>query len=65
MAPTGCAETSAWNYHYTLRNLPEDIGTRLLRGGRLNSLSLSSLSFRNFLNISTFRSDRVQYLMFP
>jgi len=30
MGPIGCSETSARNYHYLLRNNPEERGTLLL-----------------------------------
>ena len=32
-----CTETSARNYHYSLRNSPEEQGSYLLRGGSLKS----------------------------
>jgi len=37
MEPIGCPETSVRNYHYSLRNDPEERGSRLLRGGSLKS----------------------------
>jgi hypothetical protein len=37
MRPIGCPETSVRNYHYTLRNSPEDSSSQLLRGGSLKS----------------------------
>jgi hypothetical protein len=33
--PIGCPETSVRNYHYRLRNSPEERRCQLLRGGRL------------------------------
>jgi hypothetical protein len=33
--PMGCPETSVRNYHYSLRNNPEERSSHLLRGGRL------------------------------
>ena len=38
----GCPETSGWNYHYTLRNSPEERRSHLLRGPY-------DMSFRQFL----------------
>jgi hypothetical protein len=35
--PTGCAETSARNYHNSLGNNPEERSSQLLRGGGLKS----------------------------
>jgi len=35
--PICCPETSVRNYHYTLRNSPEERGSHLLRGGSLKS----------------------------
>jgi hypothetical protein len=40
MGSIGCPETSARNYHYTLRNIPEERSSRLLRGRRLKSIRL-------------------------
>ena len=37
MRPIGCAETSVRNYHYSLRNSPEEGSSHLLRGGSLKS----------------------------
>jgi len=37
MGPRGCPETSVRNYHYTLRNNPEERSSHLLRGGSLKS----------------------------
>jgi hypothetical protein len=37
MGPTGCPETSVGNYHYSLRNNPEERSSHLLRGGGLKS----------------------------
>jgi len=33
MAPIGCPKTSVRNYHYSLRNNPEERNSQLLRGG--------------------------------
>ena len=35
MVPTGCPETSVRNYHYSLRNNPEERSSHLLRGGNV------------------------------
>ena len=37
MGPIGCPETSVINYHYSLRNNPEERSSHLLRGGNLQS----------------------------
>jgi len=37
MGLIGCPETSVRNYHYTLRNNPEERSSNLLRGGSLKS----------------------------
>jgi len=37
MGPIGCPETSVKNYHYMLRNNPEERISHLLRGGSLKS----------------------------
>ena len=37
MVPIGCPETSVRNYHYSLRNTPEECSSHLLRGGCLKS----------------------------
>ena len=37
MGPIGCPETSVRNYHFSLRNNPEERSFRLLRGGSLKS----------------------------
>jgi hypothetical protein len=37
MVPIGCPETSAQNYHFTLRNTPEECRSHLRRGGSLKS----------------------------
>jgi hypothetical protein len=44
MGPIGCAETSVTNYHYSLRNDPEECSSHLLRGGSLkSSIDMASL----------------------
>jgi hypothetical protein len=35
MGPIGCPETSVRNYHYSLRNIPEDRTSQLFRGESL------------------------------
>jgi len=37
MGPKGCPGTSVRNYHYTLRNDPEEHSSHLLGGGSLKS----------------------------
>jgi hypothetical protein len=37
MGPIGCPKTSVRNYHYSLRNKPEERSSRTLRGGSLKS----------------------------
>jgi len=37
MEPIGCVETPARNYHYSLRNNPEERSYHRLRRGSLNS----------------------------
>ena len=37
VGPIGCPETSVRNYHYLLRNNPEERSSKLLRGGSLKS----------------------------
>jgi hypothetical protein len=37
MEPTGSSETSVRNYHYSLRNSPQERSSHLLRGGSLKS----------------------------
>ena len=37
MGPIGCTETSMRNYHYSLRNSPEERSSRVLSGGSLKS----------------------------
>jgi len=39
--PVGCFETSVMNCHYTLRYIPDELGSHLLRGGSQKS-SISS-----------------------
>ena len=44
MGPIGCPETSVRNYHYPLRNNPEDHSAKLLRGGSPSSRSSQTCS---------------------
>jgi len=48
MGPTGCPETSVMNYHYLLRNNPEERSSDLLRCGSLKS----RMNFSYFQNVS-------------
>jgi hypothetical protein len=51
--PRGCPETSVRNYHYTLRNNPEERSSHILRGW-----SLMSCSFNNFhISLHLVRTD--------
>jgi hypothetical protein len=43
MGPTGCPESSVRNYHYWLRNNPEERSSDLFGGGSLKSLFLIQL----------------------
>jgi len=43
MGPISCPETSVRNYHYSLRNSPEDRSYHLLRGGSLKSRMITPL----------------------
>jgi hypothetical protein len=42
MGPIVCAETSVINYHYSLRNSPEERSYHLQRGGSLKSRMITS-----------------------
>ena len=44
LGPIGCPETSVRNYHYWLRNTPEEGSSHLLRGGGLKSRIVLLLS---------------------
>jgi len=48
MGLTGCSETSAMNYHYKLRNIPEERRSHLHRGGSLKSLPCFSFGTELF-----------------
>ena len=43
MRPIGCARTSVRNYHYSLRNIPEERCSQLLRDGSLKSRIVRSV----------------------
>jgi hypothetical protein len=47
-----CPETSERNYHYSLRNSPEDHSSRLLHGGRMKAHKSFVLRLRNACNIT-------------
>ena len=53
MGSIGCPETSVRNYHYSLRNNPEERSSQLLRGGSLKSriciLTHTSFCALNFM----------------
>jgi hypothetical protein len=42
MGPTGCPETLVMNYHYTLRDTPEERISHVHPGGNLKSRMLQS-----------------------
>jgi len=44
MGPIGCPETSVRNYHYSLRNNPEERNSQLLRRGSLKSRLIQLLT---------------------
>ena len=48
MGPIGCSETSVRNYHYSLRNNPEERSSPLLRGGSLKSTLRPKFPFTCF-----------------
>jgi len=50
MGPIGCFETSVINYHYSLRNNPEERSTYLLRGGRLESCTVTTNLLSRIVN---------------
>ena len=43
IGPIGCPETSVGNYHYTLRNNPEERSYHLLCSGSLKSRKIESI----------------------
>ena len=45
----GCPETSVMNYHYTLRNSPEECSYHPIRGGNVNLTVSFSLVVKTFL----------------
>ena len=51
-----CPETSVRNYHYAVRNIPEERRSHLHRGGSLKS-RIHENGIRNFLNVFTRRSE--------
>ena len=50
MGSIGCPETSVRNYHYSLRNDPEERSFHLLRGGSLTSPIMIPTAILKFLN---------------
>ena len=44
MGPMGCPDMSVRNYHYSLRNNPEEHSSHLLRGGSLKSRKVARYS---------------------
>ena len=56
MGPIGCPEKSVRNYHYSLRNNPEEGSSQLLRGGSLKShVTLHSLLICRSVVLDCFR----------
>jgi hypothetical protein len=51
--PVGCAETSARNYHYLLRNNPAERSSHLLGGGnlRLHEIAVVLRTFEQFSSV--------------
>jgi len=47
MGPIGCPETSGINYHYSLRNNPEERSSQPRRGGSLKSRNLAMIYHQN------------------
>jgi len=43
MGPIGCPEKSVRNYHYSLRNTPDECSSQLCRGGSLKSRKYTEL----------------------
>jgi len=73
MGPIACPETSVRNYHYSLRNNPEEHGFHLLRGGSLKSQNrevvpavvhyvYGNLDFRTLFFISYSRKETFRKL---
>ena len=54
----GCLETPVINYHYSLRNSPEERSSYLLRGGSLNS-RMSSAIILLILSMTTMHTFRM------
>ena len=57
MGPIGCPETSVGNYHYSLSNNSELLGSRLLRGG-----IIAECSEIHTKHINTQCGQNVEYL---
>ena len=60
--PTGCPETSVKNYHYTLRNFPEEEDL-IFRGGNLKSCEDGAhlyLSLWRIISVGVLRLIRIQ-----
>jgi len=73
MGPIACTETSIRNYHYSLRNNPEEHRFHLLRGGSLQSqnrevvpamvhYAYDNLNFRTLFFISYSRKETFRKL---
>ena len=66
MEPMACSETSVINYLYSLRNIPEERNSHLLRGGSLKShnitLSLDATSCSSRVTYQRFGQTYCLYL---
>ena len=56
MGPIGCPETSVRNYHYSLRNNPEEYSSHLLRRGSLKSRIVKRCIWSTALYLDTWES---------
>ena len=64
IGPIGCPETSVWNYHYSLRNNPEERSSHLLRGGSLitQRRRVAVYTFRQLYNETDFSLTKIEVL---
>jgi hypothetical protein len=61
--PIGCREMSVRNYHYTLRNNPEERRSHLLRGGSLKSHLLCHVPEALLFTVTTARAPSINHIM--
>jgi hypothetical protein len=59
MGPVCCPETSVMNYHYTLRNIPEERSSHLLRGRNLKSRHIWLINIKMALHCTVHTEARV------